>query len=149
MIHLGFTGTRHGLSQHQGRKVADLVDSLGADVIAHHGCCVGADEDFHAICRERRLRVIGHPGPGWPDGELCARVVCDETLDPQPYMVRNTAIVVASQAMIAAPLEAQPRLRGGTWATIRMARAALKAYQLQTLYVVGRDGQLLDHGAWP
>lgn len=148
-LHLGFTGTRHGLSQQQGRRVAELVDLLGADIIGHHGCCVGGDEDFHAICRERGLRVIGHPGPDWPDGPLCAYTICGETVEPQPYMVRNQAIVDASSVVIAAPLEAMPQARGGTWATIRMALRALRAGRLQELHVVDRSGRLLDHARWP
>lgn len=145
---LGFTGTRHGLSQQQVRKVAEIVDSLGADITAHHGCCVGADEDFHAICRERRIHIVGHPGPEWPDGALCAYTICGETLDPKPYAVRNQAIVDASQVMIAAPLEARMQRRGGTWSTVRMAIRALQAGRLRELYVVGRSGELLDHKGW-
>ncbi len=147
-LHIGFSGTRDGLSQQQGRKVAELVDSLGADLICHHGCCVGGDEDFHAICRERGLRVIGHPGPDWPDGPLCAYTICGETVAPQGYMVRNQAIVDASAVMIAAPLEARPQVRGGTWSTIRMALRALRAGKLRELHVVDRGGRLLDHARW-
>ena len=146
-LHLGFTGTRHGLSQHQGARVAALLDEHRPSV-AHHGCCVGADEDFHAICRERSIRVIGHPGPGWPCGPLCAYTICGETVEPTTYTRRNAAIVAASQIMIAAPLESTPQKRGGTWMTIRMARRALKAGKLQALYVVGRGGALLEWEGW-
>lgn len=152
-FHVGFTGTRHGLSQAQGHRVASIVDEAcralrGRDVIAHHGLCVGADEDFHAIMRERGWHVIGHPGPDWPDGPLCAYTICGNTVEPLPHMKRNAAIVAASHIMIAAPLESTPQPRGGTWATICMALRALRAGKLQALYVVGRNGELLDHGGW-
>lgn len=151
-LHLGFTGTRFGLSEPQRRAVFDLLTAIAdihrVPIVAHHGCCVGSDEDFHALCRERQWRVIGHPGPDWPDGEFCAYTICGETVDPQPYMVRNQAIVDAAQIMIATPLEARPQVRGGTWRTIGMALRALRAGKLSELHVVGRDGQMLDHGAW-
>lgn len=165
-LHVGFTGTRHGMSEPQRRAVADrltvLADIHRVPIVAHHGCCVGADEEFHEICRQPdiRARIIGHPGPDWPDGELCARVLCDETRPPGAYMKRNAAIVTASRIMIAAPLQDDPirgalgtgrraAVWGGTWRTIGMARRALRAGKLRELYVVGRDGKLLDHGAWP
>ncbi len=50
--------------------------------------------------------------------------------------------------MIAAPFENEPQKRGGTWATIGMARRALKAGTLGKLYVVGRGGELLRHEEW-
>lgn len=152
-LHVGFTGTRHGMSEPQRHAVADRLTALAdihrVPIVAHHGCCIGADEDFHAIARERGWRVIGHPGPDWPSGELCAYTICGETVDPDPYMVRNQAIVDVAHVMIATPLEARPQRRGGTWSTIRMACRALRDGKLRELHVIGRDGRPLDHGAWP
>lgn len=149
-LHIGFTGTRHGMSQHQSRRVADILDEVNAPgLTAHHGLCVGADEDFHAICRERRIDVVGHPGPDWPDGPLCAYTICGHTTAPLPHMKRNAAIVAASNIVIAAPYENDPQRRGGTWATIGMARKALKRGTLRKLYVVGWNGELLQHERWP
>lgn len=147
MIHLGFSGTRHGLSDLQLDAIRDLLDDiLFLDgFTAHHGLCVGGDEEFHGLCREPRggpVTIVGHPGP---DGPLRSRVQCDQVMPPKPYMARNADIVVASHIMIAAPYEDRPRVRGGTHQTIRMA---LQRKALRELYVVGRDGQLLDHGAW-
>lgn len=160
--HIGFTGTRHGMSTEQRDAVDAIVAEMFGAVTAHHGLCVGADEEFQAITRVRGIDVIGHPGPDWPHGDLCARVVCLDVLDPLPHMKRNAAIVAASSIMIAAPHEpepqpcggtwgtelARPPTRGGTWATIGMARKALRAGKLQRLYVVGRNGQLMDHERW-
>jgi hypothetical protein len=152
-LHLGFTGSRRGMSDPQLRAVSrlltDLADIHRVPIIAHHGCCVGADEDFHALARERGWRVIGHPGPDWPDGPLCAYAICGETVNPAPYPVRNQAIVDAASVMIATPLEVRPQPRGGTWSTVRMALRALRAGGLRELHVVGRDGAMLDHARWP
>lgn len=63
--------------------------------------------------------------------------------------LRNAAIVAAAQILIAAPLQDEPQRRGGTWATIGVARRALRDGKLRALYVVGRDGQMLDHSRWP
>jgi len=145
-LHIGFTGTRYGMTAEQGAAVDDLVAELFGDVVAHHGMCVGADEEFHEICRARGCRIIGHPGPDWPDGQWCAYTICGEVLAPMPHMKRNRAIVEASNVMIAAPFEDTERNRGGTWATYKMARQALKRGTLSSLYVVWRDGRRQE---WP
>lgn len=153
MIRIGFTGTRHGLSAEQRRAMQRLiVDTLlvagPGPFIAHHGLCLGGDDEFHDSVRPLPgAHIVGHPGPDWPDGKWCSQALCDETLARQPYMVRNAAIVAAVEVMIAAPLEDGPA-SGGTWATIRMARRALRDGRLRELHVVGRDGQLLDHTRW-
>lgn len=149
-LHIGFTGTRHGMSAEQFHMVRRLIieASDGEVFFAHHGDCVGADAEFHEICSTLcgQCLVTVHPGP---ISDLSAGCTCTERLAPQPHMRRNAAIVAASQVMIAAPYESEPQKRGGTWATIGMAVRALKRGSLRTLYVVGRDGVLLDHGAWP
>lgn len=156
-LSIGFTGTRQGMSPDQWRGVADLIDRLlvrqhddiTIPCVVRHGLCVGGDAEFHEIVRPLPgSHIIGHPGPEWPHGELCARVECDEVMPPQPYPVRNAAIVESSQVMIAAPYELEMQPRGGTWMTVRMALRALRTGKLRELYVVGRDGQLLDHGRW-
>lgn len=148
-IHVGYTGTRHGMSVPQARHVGDILSSLApAGIIAHHGDCEGGDAEFHVECRvQHATSIIIHPGPV---GDVHrAHCLADVTLPPMPHMRRNRAIVDISAIMIGAPFEDEPQDRGGTWATIRMARRALKRGTLTTLYVVGRSGDLLDHGAWP
>jgi hypothetical protein len=160
MINIGFTGTRHGMSNSQSAAVGALLWTRRATnlVTTHHGCCVGADDEFHRMSRRIDAFIVGHPGPGWPNGPLCARVMCDFVEDPLLYMQRNRAIVAAASRaeehdrapgiMIAAPYEDTPQPRGGTWATIRMAIRALRAGKLQALHVVGRNGDLIDHTRW-
>lgn len=137
----------------QLNRVLDVLDEdIGLHgFTAHHGLCVGADSQFHGLCREPRggpVTIVGHPGPDWPDGELCAWLACDHMESPLKNMQRNRAIVDSSNFMIAAPQFNDPQLRGGTWATIRMALRALRSQRLVALYVVGRDGKLLDHKGW-
>lgn len=144
MMHVGFTGTRLGMTTEQFEAVRSLVLSIGP-LIAHHGDCVGADAEFHEICTGLATIEV-HPGP---IGDLSAGCRGHVRHDPQPHMKRNAAIVAVSQVMIAAPPVDEPQSRGGTWATIGMARRALRACMLRELYVVGRDGQLLNHEEWP
>ena len=160
MIHIGFTGTRDGMSSDQLREVTRLAHELsrGHSVIAHHGCCVGSDAEFHRVLRRENAFMVGHPALGWPNGKLCAAVLCDFVEDPAPPMTRNQAIVDAVSLchdagrdpghLIATPLCGTRQRRSGTWATIRMALRSLRAGRLRELYVVGRDGELLDHSGW-
>lgn len=156
-LHIGFTGTRVGMSPAQLRGVMDaILDRIGGGFVAHHGDCVGADAEFHRLCRGQwpgPVRIVAHPGPpsGWS-----ANCESDQRWVWKPYMVRNRDIVDMIEAdgpdsrlMIAAPLEREPQPRGGTWATIAMAREALRRGRLSELVVIGRDGELLDHTRWP
>lgn len=122
MNHIGFTGTRHGMTEAQKLAVGDLVArEVCSDLtVAHHGDCIGADADFHAIARGQGLAVIGHPPS---DDRLRAFCECDHAAPPKPYMVRNAQIVAAADLMIATPAEMTEQPRGGTWGTIRIARA--------------------------
>jgi hypothetical protein len=85
----------------------------------HHGDCRGADEEAHDMARAWALIVVGHP-PSDPK----ARAFCefDAEEPPLPYLKRNSEIVKACDILIAAPAEAEERLRSGTWATVREAR---------------------------
>lgn len=153
MASIGFTGTRCGMSVRQQHALRELLDdTLGLfGFHAHHGCCIGADAEFHEECRIPRggpVTIVGHPGPEWPDGKTCADVECDEMRPRRPYFVRDQDIVDAVQIMIAAPLQNESQRRGGTWATIRMAMKAHRAGKLRELYVIGRDGSLLDWRKW-
>lgn len=145
-IRIGFTGTRHGmtdLQQHALRALFQL--EVGSyPVVVHHGMCVGADAQFHQICREyspTRVRIEGHPG--LPD-DLLSDVMCDFVHEPKGHMQRNRKIVSIADIMFGAPFEAEMQERGGTWATIRMAGVKRRAGRLQSLWVIGPDGAVLD-----
>lgn len=129
-LSIGFTGTRHGMTTEQldaVRVLLVLVAPPDAIFHAHHGDCVGADEQFHKLCRNTNGRgyIIVHPGP-LHDVANKAGCLGDERNAGRPHMARNRDIVDASTVMLAAPLDATEQQRGGTWATIRMARRAGK-----------------------
>lgn len=130
---LGFTGTRHGMTAVQHEQVKRLIISVAADhrqlgfelATAHHGDCIGADAEFHALIRAHApgVRIVIYPGPATDVGRQ-AGCVADERRAPRPHLLRNHHIVAASSMMIAAPREAEEQSRGGTWSTIRLARGA-------------------------
>lgn len=143
MIHIGFTGTRHGMSEAQRRMVdITVADMIGGDldlrVVAHHGDCTGADAQFHIIAVQYGAMTVGHIPD---DNTYRGFAQCDDTRDPLPYLKRNQNIVDAATYMIAAPGEMTEQDRGGTWSTIRMARRAKKP-----LIIVYPDGT--TEGSW-
>lgn len=123
MIRVGFTGTQRGMTHAQRAQVEWVLTSLGDQVWAHHGDCIGADADFHAICLRLRpwtvAGITGHP----PENPI-KRAFCDfdEICEPAPYLVRNQDIVVIAERMIATPGEMEEVQRSGTWSTVRAAR---------------------------
>lgn len=120
MKHIGFTGTREGMTQIQYQTVKRLVQTQGMSIF-HLGDCLGADKEMLDIVRYYGRRAIGHP----PDNpKLRYFGVYDFAHPPRPYLLRNRDIVDASESLIAAPATLTERYRGsGTWSTIRYARA--------------------------
>ncbi len=154
-MEIGFTGTRYGMATAQHRAVGTVLNALLIDedkirrsATAHHGCCIGADEEFAGMCWAHYVRLIGHPPIVKSFESMRATRLCDELREPNSYQVRNQAIVDASDVMIATPRESQPQPVGGTWMTIRMALRALRSGKLTRLHVIGPDGAELDHGGW-
>lgn len=148
MTHIGFTGTRYGMSEAQQLEVAALVATIfdvgqislsSLRLYAHHGCCKGGDEQFHQIVRQHRdVIIIGHPmiGIEWQATNLYAE--CHDMRKPKAPLVRNGDIVTESlHAMIAAPFEDVKQDRGGTWRTIDMANKAKRP-----LAIVWRSGEV-------
>lgn len=142
MIHIGYTGTRNGMTPAQRRSVGSVAFELVsdcADVSAHHGDCDGGDKEFHGIASELGCRMIGHPSTH----NLRAYCKFDVEHERLPPLVRNGVIVDVANFMIAAPYEMTEQHRGGTWATVRMARRAGKA-----LVIVYADGTAVKE-RWP
>jgi len=151
-MHVGFTGPRTGMTAEQYRAVEALLakidDAEFQEIITvHHGCCIGADDEFGDMCWER-CRIVGHPPLIKAFESPRAVAACCELMPAAPYHVRNQAIVDESGVMIATPRESQPQPAGGTWMTIRMALRALRAGKLVRLHVIGPDGAELDHAGW-
>jgi hypothetical protein len=126
----------------QKERLKGLLNASGCSE-AHHGDCVGADEQFHDILTE---------GLGWtivihPSSSDALRAYKGEgefdtiILPPKPPLQRNHDIVDASDLMIACPNEREEILRSGTWATIRYARERHKP-----LIVILPDGTNLQSG---
>jgi len=134
---IGFTGTREGMTDEQRRVVGFVVEWLIARgaTRAHHGDCVGADDDFHGIARRLGLRMVGHP-----PNETRLRAFCrvDEEHEARPYLARNADIVRDSHVMIACPRVMATHGKGGTYRTIAMARESGRP-----LIVVYPDGSTL------
>jgi hypothetical protein len=128
VIHIGFTGTRHGMTDLQQDEMKRWLASVikiafgPKNVVAHHGDCLGADEDFHEICR--RLEIAVHLHPPAEDRWRAFVPVYDAIEPVKPFALRNLAIVQASRYMLATPksLPSEPRGQGGTWQTIRIAQ---------------------------
>lgn len=118
---IGFTGTQKGLSYRQIQAITEIVRQLPAHVTVHHGDCVGADEQFDALCRIVNLEIYIHP----PTKNI-KRAFCEDrgpsvVLPPEDYLNRNKTIVRAADVLIAAPYEDDEQLRSGTWSTLRYA----------------------------
>lgn len=120
---MGFSGSRHGMTQAQ-------LDTLGALLVTrqpeefHHGLCLGADAQAHELVRmlDMGAAIHGHPPE---DGRLLANLRCDQLWQPLPYLKRNRAIVKATDLLVATPSGTErEQPRSGTWATIRYAGAA-------------------------
>jgi hypothetical protein len=121
----------------QRSAVTAIVQEVarGAGFVAHHGDCVGADAEFHDLCRMEPLSVIVvHPGP-LDDLPGQAGRIGDSRREPLSHMRRNKNIVMVSTVMIAAPFEMTEQAHGGTWRTIEMARRAKRP-----LAIIWRDG---------
>jgi hypothetical protein len=117
---VGFTGTRHGCSPAQ---LAALERQLNSMPMAefHHGDCLGADAQAHAIVVDRVWVVI------YPSNIPRSRAYCIgacRTYPPKPPLERNSDIVKCTDVLVACPNGMYEEQRSGTWATIRYARAA-------------------------
>lgn len=128
---LGFTGTSEGMSKKQKAMLAGWMGiQLLSDEIteAHHGCCVGADAEFHELCMYFDIPIFLHPPKVKADHPLVAwdlwSTVPDKNiiLSDSKHLERNRRIVDTCDFLCAAPPTDEERPRGGTWYTIRYAR---------------------------
>jgi hypothetical protein len=127
---VGYTGSRAGMTEAQ-KRVIDIFFCDNDVSEAHHGDCIGGDEDFHEICRHHAIPVVLHPPEDERLRAFCQGAVREEK--PHPYLIRNKHIVNAVDLLLAAPKEEfEPdAMRGqGTWSTVRYARRSLKPMRL-------------------
>jgi hypothetical protein len=117
---VGFTGTRKGMTHTQRVQVVNILSGLQPDAF-HHGGCVGADAEAHALADRLRIPTVIHTPT---DGRFQATLFLarSEIRPPKPYLERNHDIVDESDVLIATPGQVNEVRRSGTWATIRYAR---------------------------
>ena len=128
---VGFTGTRHGMSEHQKDMLELWFDTHfdeGLDEF-HQGDCEGADEYAFEVAKFYFKKQVVHP----PIETKHRAYTIDESFPvympkeygyrkPKDYLDRNHDIVDEIDILIAAPQTLEEELRSGTWATIRYAR---------------------------
>lgn len=113
---IGFTGTREGMSKVQADKVALLIAQAAE---WHHGQCIGADAQTHAVALDLMTPIVLHPPDNTALMADCPGAYA--TRAPRPYLDRNRDIVDETDEMVAAV--AGPEVhRSGTWSTIRYAK---------------------------
>jgi hypothetical protein len=123
VMNLGFSGSRHGMSEYQElccRMLLAWAKTNWGDLIVRHGDCVGSDAKFHAMALSQGCTIYIHPSnlPYYQAG--CKGWYWRGT--PKPPLERNRDIVDHSAMLLATPRETSEVLRSGTWATIRYAR---------------------------
>lgn len=134
---IAFTGSRKGLTPQQKKQLLEYLVSLALKSIeAHHGMCVGADEDFHHLIintyKSDNRHIVGHPPT---ELKYASSVMVDLAWAPADYLARDKALVEESDVLIACPNSLE-RLRSGTWATVRYAEKINK--QVTIIYPDGR-----------
>ena len=84
LLHIGFTGTRQGMTEHQKSGICWHASHSG--IILHHGDAVGADAEAHDIAVELDCGIVIHP----PD-DVRQRALKIAALNraPRPYLDRN------------------------------------------------------------
>ena len=136
MRHVGFTGTREGMTQKQKEMLhAELLRPTFADAFFHHGDCIGADAEAHDIAERLELRINIHPSDRIAGRALKKPNKGGNLWPPKPPLERNAIIVAAADVLIACPKQMQEVLRSGTWATVRYARK--KGIEVTIIYPDG------------
>lgn len=136
-MRIGFTGTQQGMTEDQKTAVREfLVDFVSAEF--HHGDCVGADAEAHAIALALGADIVIHP----PEvGAKRAFLPASAYRDAKPYLLRNQDIVDETEILLATPKGMTEERRSGTWATVRYARRTGRP-----LYIVFPDGSARTEG---
>lgn len=141
---LGFTGTRNGLTDAQWSKLRDTLYQFRPLPEVHHGDCIGADAQFQelALSVSCYVKTVIHPPKNSRARAFCPLGSHDELLPAKSYLDRNRDIVDACELLIACPAEMTEQPRGGTWATVRMARKAKKR-----LLIIFPDGSTQEENS--
>lgn len=131
-MRIGFTGARVGMTDEQKQAFKNYVMKFDY-VEFHHGDCIGADAEAHAIVREHPAHtIIIHPPKDSAHRAYCQG---DVARAPKTHFARNRDIVEETQETVGTPWQNQQPdpPQGGTWYTI--------------LYSEKRDH--ITHTIWP
>jgi hypothetical protein len=131
LLAIGFTGTRHGMSELQKQIVLDLLVKYAPREF-HHGDCVGADVEASQLSYAAGCLIVCHPPI---DESLRAFAAAHRVYPALSYFARNRNIVDWTGRMIACPYDRSGK--GGTWYTINYARKKQKP-----LDIVYPDGSI-------
>lgn len=125
MTHIGFTGTRKGLTREQQTYLVQTFAKLERDGAwwFHHGDALGADYDAFVIALQYGAHAVAHPA----EHPARAFTQSDIVHEPLPPLVRNRIIVDSVSKMFAATKGFGEQQRSGTWATIRYARSVCRS----------------------
>lgn len=117
---LGITGTRHGISLNQYKKLIEFLKN-NKIIELHHGDCLGADAQAHFLTRflQPSCKIIVHPPIKKDWRAWCKGDIIKEELD---YIVRDRDIVDSVDFLIGCPKTKKEELRSGTWTTLRYAK---------------------------
>jgi hypothetical protein len=135
---IGFTGTRLGMTDEQKEAVHDLLQqwkkksTIGLEGL--HGDCIGADADFHQICRDLAITVYKVPS-NWERTTAHTDAPLLEGFEPTRPYARNRILVDAATKLIGCPFNYKYTERSGTWYT--MTYAANKGKSVITVFPDG------------
>jgi hypothetical protein len=129
-IHLGFSGTRYGMTTKQKQVFGDYI-AIVDPVTFHEGSCIGSDYEAvimayrYRSSKNKDLKLIAHPPI---DTKLKADFSqYDEIREPLRHFARNRAIVHETGILVATPYDSPMTLMeikgslGGTWHTVNYA----------------------------
>ena len=132
MAKIGFTGTRHGMSDEQLQEFKNLILSKEIEEF-HHGVCIGSDKQAHDCVKQEKIKIVGHP-PSFK--KFMTDCDCDVFMKPDDYLRRNKNIVDETEILIATP-DTKERVRSDTWSTVRYARK-----QHKKIYIIHKNGRV-------
>jgi len=121
---ISFTGTRRGMTENQRKSIECWLLIHEKDVaMASHGCCIGADIQFHCLLREvfgSRILIAVFPSTAKTAAPIPKDA--DYVAPPRPPLVRDKDIMNNGRDfLLVAPYTSEEVLRSGTWATKRYA----------------------------
>lgn len=142
-MRVGFTGTRNGMTKPQIEATKKLLVAHNPTEF-HHGDCVGADAEAHRLARSIRtnrtipfIHIEVHP----PNKDVYRAFCQGDVIHPvADYVVRDHAIVDATEVLIACPGTFKQYRGSGTWLTYRYARD----HSDSQIFIVFPDGTVLD-----